>query len=149
MIMACKVDVIVAMLACAGLVRSLISVNQVYASLTSESYLRNNTDRGGGEVGQCDVGDKISDCHACDNLPAHRTASAYVMKKGTISSKKYRNYGHGGIKYGQAVGRKQVEEELAKKQAQRIQRQSGEYLAVFLSFTGFIMFYRTPEGQCK
>jgi len=49
------------------------------------------------------------------------------MKKGTISSKKYRNYSQGGVKYGQVVGRKQVEEELAKKEAQRIQRKSGEH----------------------
>ena len=42
-------------------------------------------------------GDKIShQCHTCDNLPAHHTASP-TMEKGTISSKKYRNYGHGGL----------------------------------------------------
>jgi len=61
------------------------------------------------------------------------------MKKGTISSKKYRNYGHGGIKYGQAVGRKQVEEELANKQAQQIRRQSGEHCERF-SHSLFKMF---------
>ena len=85
------------------------------------------------------MGDKIShQCHTCDNLPAHRTASP-TMKKGTISSKKYRNYGHGGLKYGQVVGRKQVEEEVAKKQAQRIQRQSGEHCERCFSHSLFKM----------
>ncbi len=47
------------------------------------------------------------------------------MKKGSLSSKRFRNYGQGGVvmrQHGQAVGRKQVDQEIAKNTARRVQR---------------------------
>ena len=51
------------------------------------------------------------------------------MHKGTISSKRFRNYGHGGIvmrQRGKAVLRKQVEEERTKINA-RARRKGNSY----------------------
>ena len=43
-----------------------------------------------------------------------------MMKKATLSSKRLRNFGHGGVvmhQYGKAVGRKRIEKEISRNQA--------------------------------
>ena len=94
-------------------------------------------------------GDKIShQCHTCDNLPAHHTASP-TMEKGTISSKKYRNYGHGGLNMARRWDANKLKKKWPKSKpngynANQVSTASGASLIHYLKCVN-----RTPQGQCK
>jgi hypothetical protein len=57
------------------------------------------------------------------------------MKKGSLSSKRFCNYGQVGVvmrKHGQAVGHKQVDQEIAKNTARHVQRsETGTFYYIF------------------